>query len=148
MPVAPRWCSGRSLFLSLIGMVDDTLSLDNFPLCFAARVWFGSGIMLLGFTDAGEVRSFEASGEAEPSSLGVHAFPLAMRANSTFASSCVMGTFDALLPEPQPNHPIAAGARSLTRARVCGHGTRVSSPLLAGLTALTLRGKFNVVVRS
>jgi hypothetical protein len=96
-------------------MVDDTLSLDNFPLCFAARVWFGSGIMLLGVTDAGEVRSFEASDEAEPS-LGVHAFPLAMRANSTFASSCVMGAFDSLLLEPHPNHPIATGARSSTRA--------------------------------
>ena len=107
------------MFLSLIGMLDDTLSLDSFPLCFAARVWFGSGIMLLGFTDAGEVRSFEASAEADPSSLGVHAFPLAMRANSTFASSCVMGTFAALLPEPHPNHPIPAGIRSSTRARVC-----------------------------
>lgn len=105
--MAPRWCSGRSLFLSLIGIVDDTLSSDSFPLCFGARAWFGSGIMLLGFTDDGDLRSFGASDEAD-SSLGVHAFPLDIRANTEDASSGVIGGFDALMAEPHPNNPMIA----------------------------------------
>lgn len=32
MPFASRWCSGRSLLRSLIGMVEDTRSVDKLPL--------------------------------------------------------------------------------------------------------------------
>jgi hypothetical protein len=60
--------------------------------------------MLLGFIDDGEVRSFGASAEPDPS----HAFPLAMRAKSELASSCVIGGFDALLAEPHPKNPMIA----------------------------------------
>ena len=88
-------------------MEEDTLSLDNLPLCFDARFWLGSGIMLLGLTEEGEVRSSARAGGAAPS-LGVHALPLAMRANREFASSAVMAGLPPARDDPNPNHPIVS----------------------------------------
>ena len=61
--------------------------------------------MLLELTDGGEVRSSARAGGAAPS-LGVHALPLAMRANREFASSAVMAGLPPARDDPNPNHPI------------------------------------------
>ena len=91
----------------------------------AARFWFGSGIMLLGFTDEGEARPF-TPGDPPPApspssaSLGVHPRPLAMRANNVVASSAVTaGSAVAVLPPAlQPN--------TMTRARAIVRKTKTT----------------------
>ena len=135
MPFASRWCSGRSEFLSLIGIEDDTRSFERRALCLVARLWLGSGIMLLGLTEFGDVASLDVVPRSPPS-LGVHALPLAMRENNAFASSRERRDVpDPPLDEPHENQPIRR-----TRARASDERSRRPGARRARARARARRG--------
>ena len=138
MPFASRWCSGRSEFLSLIGIEDDTRSFERRALCLGARLWLGSGIMLLGLTEFGDVASLDVVPRSPPS-LGVHALPLAMRENNAFASSRERRDVpDPPLDEPHENQPIRTRHSARVRVRRAVAPCRVSRRARARVRAARL----------
>ena len=124
----PRRADAREIEValrSLIVMEEDTLSLDSLPLCFDARFWLGSGIMLLELTEEGEVRSSARAGARH---LRSGCTPCRSPCGRTESSPPPPSPGLPRGDDPNPNHPILSAEHDVDESRLVGEASGSAAP--------------------